>query len=195
MRLFRDKIFLLGKGGTNMRFGLLSGGVFWGLFLIFIGVLYTLRSIFNLNIPVLRTIVALFIIYIGVSMLINSGSARRNTVIFDERNMSNTDSQEYNIIFGTGVVDLSKVNIDSDVRKEIDTVFASSTIRVDPDIPARIVVNSAFAWAQMPDGNGIAFGQYTYVTKSYVPGEKHLEVKADVVFGELKIVEQKTDKD
>ena len=178
-----------------MRFGFLSGGVFWGLFLIVIGVLYTLKSIFNINIPVLRTVVALFIIYIGVSMLINSCPAKKNNVIFDERNMSNIDSQEYNIIFGTGVVDLTKVKLESDLKKEVDTVFASSTIKVDPEIPTRIVVNSAFAWAQMPDGNGIAFGQYTYLSKSYVPGEKHLEVKADVVFGEMKIVEQKANKE
>lgn len=177
-----------------LRIGFLTGGVFWGLFLICIGVLATLKSIFNLNIPLFRVAMALFIIYIGVSLLLHNGALQASNkpgVTYEQRSTPNNSSDEYTIIFGQGTIDLETLTAKgASGFRRVQTVFASGIIKVNPEIPARIRVNSAFAWAQMPDGNGVAFGQYTYLTKSFDPDKEYLDIEASVVFGELRIIEK-----
>ncbi len=55
-------------------------------------------------------------------------------------------------------------------------------------MPAKIIVNSVFAGARMPDGNTIAFGQYTYKSDSLKEDTSFLQVQANVVFGGLQII-------
>lgn len=175
-----------------MRIGFLTGGVFWGLFLILIGILYTLRSIFNWNIPIFRIVFALFIIYLGVSMLIGGSSPThpKRPDLQDHTPIIKSSSEEYTILFGQGTLDLAALAGEGRaVPKSMQTLFASGTLRVDPKIPIKVRVNAAFAWAQMPDGNGIAFGQYIYKTPSFDPEQEFIDIEANVVFGELKIVE------
>jgi hypothetical protein len=53
-----------------------------------------------------------------------------------------------------------------------------------------IRTNAAFASAEMPDGNSISFGNYSYKTKTFSPGTNYLEIEASVVFGKLSIIER-----
>lgn len=176
-----------------MRIGFLSGGVFWGLFLILIGVLSTLKSVLNWNIPIFRIVFALFIIYLGVSMLINNPPSQTESKpreAWDHPGVGDS-SEKFTILFGQGTLDLTRLAAERrEFPRHFETIFGSGVLLVNPDLPIKIKVNSAFAWAQMPDGNGIAFGQYTYVTRSFNPDKEYYELEADVVFGELRVVEK-----
>jgi hypothetical protein len=72
----------------------------------------------------------------------------------------------------------------------VNTVFGSGTIKINPDVPTLIEINSAFAGSRLPDGNAIAFGKYVYKNKSYSDTVKNLKVDASVVFGSLDIIEK-----
>lgn len=175
-----------------MKIGFFFSGVFWGVLLIILGISTIVKTVFNVNIPLFRTAFSLFIIYIGLTMLFNGFSfeTEKNTVLFSERKMNATNSfDKYNIIFGKGEVDFT-VRPPEYGRREVNIIFGSGIIRISSDIPVKIKVHSAFAAAFMPDGNQIAFGEYTYRTGSLKEEENYLEIEANVVFGSLQIIDR-----
>ncbi len=178
-----------------MKMGcLFCSGMFWGVLLILLGISIILKILFNITIPVFRIAFALLLIYLGVKILTGGfGIGRKkNTVLFNDSKIEYTESSdEYNVLFGKGVVNLSTVSLEKKtVEVKVNTVFAEGTIKINPALPTKILVNSAFAGARMPDGNVISFGNYTYKTKSFKENENYLKIETNVVFGSLKVVEQ-----
>lgn len=166
-------------------------GIFWGIFLIFLGFCAILKTVLHINISIFRIGFALFIIYIGVSMLVNGPRFRveENTVLFDTRKIVIDRKGEYNIIFGRGEIDLTSLPEQTGRRTEINVIFGEGVIKINPEIPMRIKVNSAFAGTKLPDGNRVVMGEYTYRTSNYTEGNEGLEIIANVVFGNLVFTE------
>lgn len=174
-----------------MRLGFIFTGTFWGVVLILLGVSAILKSVFNLNIPIFRVGFALLIIYVGVSILFNGFymEKKENVVLFDNRSVQAGSSEKHDIIFSSSVVDMTGLTIDGYQRQEVNTVFSSGELRINADIPTKIVVSAAFSSASMPDGSSITFGEQTYRNKAYKEGEPYLEIRANVVFGSLNVIE------
>jgi hypothetical protein len=176
--------------------GFIFSGVFWGSILILLGLSVIVRIVFNVHIPLFRVIFALIIIYFGIRVLVGGawcrGNCNANTVLFSDTKAELTkDSKEYNIIFGKGVVNLTDSSLASQKKKiKVTTIFGSGEIRINPDVPAIVRVNSAFAGAKMPDGNIISFGEYIYKTRSYSDKSDFVRIDATVVFGGLEITER-----
>ncbi|WP_132015455.1 LiaF domain-containing protein [Hydrogenispora ethanolica] len=182
---------LIRRYNPMVRFGFLFSEVFWGVFLIFIGIALVLKVLFNFNIPIFRLAVAFCLIYAGISMLVGGFGVTRssqNDIIFDDSELKVTEPKEnYNVIFAKGTIDLSQVTaVDSKI--EINTIFGAGTIRINPALPVKVTVNSAFAGARMPDGNTISFGNSTYYSPNYKEGEKFLAIDTNVVFGSLEFI-------
>lgn len=175
-----------------MKMCCLFSGLFWGVFLILIGLTIILKVLFNIGIPLFRIGFALLLIYFGIKILTGGPicSKGKNAVWFSESKIENTSSSDkYDIVFGKGVIDLSNVSLTSGtIKKEINTVFSAGVIKINPQLPTKIMVNSAFAGAKMPDGNVTSFGKYTYQSPNYKEGENHLEIAANVVFASLEII-------
>ncbi len=176
-----------------MRTCFIFSGVFWGAILILLGISIILRSLLNINIPLFQLLVAFFFIYIGISILAGGVCWRKypRTIVFEEREVEGKPHDRYDVIFGRGEIDLSKVSLEKgNVQVSVNTVFGSGVIKLNPQIPAEIKVDSVFAGAKFPDGNSIFMGRYTYRTKDFKKEENHLIVDADVVFGALEIRNQ-----
>jgi hypothetical protein len=176
--------------------GFLFNQVFWGALLIIIGVTVIIKVLFNIHIPLARIIFAFLLIYIGVWFLIGGQFGWRqhgNSIVFNDSQIIITkpSTEEYNVIFGKGAVDLTGITLDKGVTKvKLNIIFGSGVIKINPDIPTQIVVDSPFAAARMPDGNNITFGSgYAYNTKSFKDDQDYLLIKADVVFGGLEVIE------
>lgn len=173
-----------------MRTCFIFSGVFWGAILILLGISIILRSLLHINIPVFQLLIAFFFIYIGISILSRGFYYKKSpkTIVFEEREVEGKPHEKYDVIFGRGEIDLSKVSLEKgNVRVSVNTVFGSGVIRLNPQIPAEIIVSSVFAEAKFPDGNSIFMGRYIYRTKEFKKEENHLIVDADVVFGALEI--------
>ena len=92
-------------------------------------------------------------------------------------------------MFGKGTVDLRSNSVrDINGKINVDTVFGESVLLVDESIPMRIEIDAVFAGASVPSGNNMAMGSFVYTTRAYKAGEKFVDVKADVVFGSLRVV-------
>ena len=166
-------------------------GIFWGLFLVALGVWLIVRRSFPVRIPVIRILVAALFIWVGVRVLVgNPVVTDRNTAVFAPSAMtwSPDRSREYNLIFSSGTIDLANASLtDAGTRLQVNVVFGSGILRIDPQTPARIDMSSAFGEIQAPNGRSIAFGDTVYTTPAYKEGAPALQIHATAVFGRLVI--------
>jgi predicted membrane protein len=173
--------------------GFVFSGMFWGIVLILLGLSVILRVVFDVDLPVIRIVFAVVLIYLGVRVLVG-GSWRvespRNTVLFAESEVPVTpDDDEYRIVFGRGRFDLTGIVPAGASRSiTVETVFGNGVVRVKADAPIRIRASATFGSARLPDGNEVSFGATTWRSPAYREGEPFLDVRANVVFGALQIV-------
>ena len=166
---------------------------YWAGILILAGVLLILRNVFKLDLPVMGIIIPVIIISWGVSILVNSNRSSDNgssTVFSHNTTTEVNEGSQHSVVFGKGDYDLRKVK--PGVRVDIDAVFSTANVRIDPNVPMRIKISSAFASARMPDGAVSSFGERRFFTKAYQEGQPFVDVRCDVVFGDLRIIEDST---
>lgn len=178
--------------------GLLFSSIFWGGILILWGILTIISGIFNLHIPTFSIIIAFVFIYVGIMVLSGgfkvTGKADANTLVFSEGRMGYSDKNEdmeYNVIFGKGVIDLTKVQPDSQVNVKVHTVFGEGIVQISSDIPVKITANAAFGSANLPDESVTSFGKHIYKSANFNKDQKYLNIEADSVFGSLRIETRK----
>lgn len=164
---------------------------FWGIFLILVGVVFLLKQIFKIDIPVFRTIAGILFIYIGLTIMFGGSiSGSKSSVVFGNRNIYVTElKNEYNIIFGSGTIDLSDVVISGDKRIKINTIFSTSKIIINKNQPISIKSNAAFSSATMPNNLSHYFGNSTYMNNSE-NGSGHLEIELNTVFANSVVYEE-----
>jgi predicted membrane protein len=176
-----------------MRMGFLFSEAFWGVFIIIIGVSIVLKSVFGINLPIVKTAFAILLIYAGISMLAGGNKwyfkSDHNISFGNSKIKVDSLQKEYNIIFGSGVIDLTDLPLqEGRNRAKINTIFGSGVIQVHPDIPVVVRGDAVFASARFPDGRNTSFGDFTYRSPQFKEDGKYLEVEADVIFGSLEIV-------
>lgn len=123
-------------------------------------------------------------------------SCRRSskTTVFEEKKIEATTSTgKYDVIFGKSVIDLTGIELKEGVSKvEINTVFGSSVIKIDPAMPIKIRASSAFGSARTPDENMVGFGEHTYKSDSLkqTDTKNYLLILLNVVFGSAEVVKK-----
>ena len=179
-----------------MRMNFLFSPVFWGVVLILWGCAIVLNVLFHVNIPVFRILVALIIIFIGIQMIIGWKSNSWCYVHDDEHNIifgqstkqATPATKEYNIIFSNGEVDITEQDPEwVNSKLEINTIFGSGLIRINPEIPVKIVSSAAFGRISTPDNQQSVIGDHVYQTPVVKENQPYLLIKASVVFGNLEI--------
>lgn len=172
-----------------MNCGLFSG-VFWGFFLIIWGILVVLKNLLHLQIPVFKLIMGVFLVYLGISMLV--GGFKKSTgkdIIFSSSEVTaESDVNEHNVIFGSGVIDFSNLELSDTVREyEINVIFSSAELIINPAVPVFIKTSAVFASSKLPDGKSVYFGkgEYNSMQDSAI---KPIMIDANVVFGSLDAV-------
>lgn len=165
-----------------------SQSYFWGIFLIGTGVLMILKYQLKLNIALPRIIVGVLFLALGVSMLVGGfGVKTKSNMFFSEGTLEvNKPERDYNVVFGNMVIDLTNIPED-ELNKaiEINAIFGNTTIKLDPEIPTIIKLNSAFGSAATPDGTNITFGDHVFVTGE---GDPVLRIESNTVFGKTEFV-------
>jgi hypothetical protein len=172
--------------------GFLASGLFWGIVLCLLGVAMILKVAFNLDIPVFRIVLAGVLIVLGIRLLLGTSvrsGAIRNTIAFSEGEVRpGGDDKDVTVVFGHGRLDLTGIRPEDHKEPiEFTTVFGSSTLRLDPSVPTRVTLSSAFGGAKAPDGTQLAFGTYVYRTPGQTDEAPFLDIRATVVFGGLEI--------
>ena len=172
----------------------LFDGIFWGLFFVVIGVWIMVRRYVPVNIPLGRVIFALVFVYLGVRILISGPQIReRNTIVFSDTHMdwtTDTHGNDYNIIFSRGTVDLTGLTpAGGSVYKEVNVVFGTGTLKINPAVPMQIDMTGVFGTVRSPNGSSVSFRDTVYSTPAYRAGADAVRIKATAVFGTLYIDE------
>jgi hypothetical protein len=179
--------------------GFIFSGLFWGIVVILIGISIVITAIFpGIKIPIIQVLIAFFFIYIGIKILTGgfkapAGKVDQNNVIFNEGTMhygGDNPAKEFNVVFGKGTTRLADAQLNDGANPvKITVVFGEGIVEIDPSVPMIIHTSASFASSIMPDKTINSFGSYTYQSPSYSKDKKHLDIQANVVFGELRFEE------
>ncbi|MBL8994962.1 MAG: hypothetical protein JNM63_16560 [Spirochaetia bacterium] len=172
--------------------GFLFSGWFWGAVVVLIGVAIILKAVFDIDIPIFRIVFGVILILFGVRLIIGlqSGSPaskpRVNVFFNEERIRFDPAQKDYNVIFGSAEIDLREATAKNEGPIHINTVFGKTVVLLPAKVALKAVVNSAFAEARLPNGNrdGV-FGEVRYQSENYVEGKAGLDIRGNVVFGQL----------
>lgn len=173
----------------------MGAGLFWGLLLILIGLGIVIRVVFNVNIPVVKFVIAFFFIFIGIKLLVGNfhflnHRSDEDTTIFSESRIDGIDKEfkEHNIIFGSSTIDLRDVDLSSGSKEiNVNTIFGSCLIKLSEQTPVKIKADAVFGSARLPNGETAAFGSGNYESENFNRDTNYLYIKGDVVFGGIEI--------
>ncbi len=165
-------------------------GLFWGIILVLLGLSVILKSLLNIDIPVFKIVFAVILIYLGIRILTGSSLKTKNTIIFNRTRLSSqTDKDEVNIIFGSGLVDLRDlVDLKENTNREINIIFGSGRVILPENTSLLIKSDTVFGESRFPDGKTDFFGEYKYKNKFEEDGPT-LFLEINVVFGSLVVEE------
>lgn len=169
--------------------------MFWGVFFIAIGVILILNFVFGLNLPILRTLFAVFLIYTGFKILFgNFGMEFRKyksdtQAIFTESDFKYSEEKDnsFSTVFGHSRLDLTN----SDILKmrdsiEINTVFGSTRVKIPKDFPMKVKAEVAFGRVLFPTKEFNALGETTFTSDNFKSDLPYLNIKAHAVFGDIR---------
>jgi hypothetical protein len=168
--------------------------LFFGLLVVLIGISIVFEAIFQVHLPIVRIALGLFFIYLGVRFLTgrrwHDGETHMRGVFSDDSYApSGGNRVKHDVIFGRGVVDLTRLAHDgAEVRAEVNTIFGATIVKIDSAVPLEIEVSSAFAEARLPDQSVTAIGSLHYRPAGQKDAPR-LHVRLNVVFGSSQVID------
>jgi predicted membrane protein len=173
----------------------MGAGLFWGAFLLLLGIALIIKVVFQVDFPVFKVLVGIFLILLGIKVLFGrfvfpSHHFRPEETIFNERTYDDPESgKDYTVLFARGVYDFTNVDLSKgSFHTKISTVFGGTQIIIPRDAPVRIKADAVFAGAELPDGNTAVFGSSVYESESWSPDSASINIKMDVVFGGVQVI-------
>ena len=172
----------------------MATGIFWGVFLLLLGMVLIIKVVFNLDFPVFKVLVGVFLVLLGVKLLLGrfgpSWHGPTEHTVFSEQVYDTPEpDKEYSVIFAKGVYDFTGVDLSKGSYKtEISTVFGGTQIIIPREAPVRIKADAAFAGAELPDGHTAVFGTTVYESDNFSPDSAYIDIKVSVVFGGLQVI-------
>ncbi len=163
------------------------GSFFWGMIILLIGLGIILRA-FNIHIPLVRIFFGLIIILIGVKLLVGAtGTKVHSTTVFDDRHWSSTSrNRDFNIIFGTGEIDLTQVDtLQLAGKRDINVIFGSGTVLLSDKMHTQIDVSTVFGDVQLPSHDIGMFGTDSYTMNAEGDSLQTLRINANAIFGDI----------
>lgn len=166
-------------------------GIFWGIALIVLGIGLMARFMYNINFPWFRIFIAFIFIYAGLWLLLRPkfDLSSGNLILFSQGRLQYDEIQkDYTILFGSGSMDITNIAVTNTRSVEVNGIFSESVLRIARDVNFRIKADAAFASFSGPGGNSVSFGSQTYQPSWFDPGKPYLIIKANVVFGSMRVI-------
>ena len=165
-------------------------GLFWGIALIIIGAGLLARFAYQIHFPWFRILLAFVFIYAGLWLLLRprfecSGT---NFLLFSQGNLRfDTKQKDYTILFANGTLEIKDVDIPVTRAIEVNGIFSDSKIVISKNVNFRLKADAAFAGFYGPDGISTSFGTQTYQPPWFDPQKPYLNIKTNVVFGNMRV--------
>ena len=165
---------------------------FIGGFLILLGAAFFAEEIWQIDIPVFKLAIGFGLIMIGLRLIAKKDKDEFTTdeakVIFDDRPFdANFIRPSYSVVFGSSLADLSNLPLDENKVVVIKCVFGEFKVKINPKSNVQIISKAAFGSLELPDMTQYSFGDHLWRSSSFDPSQPTLTIRAEVVFGAIKI--------
>jgi predicted membrane protein len=169
--------------------------LFWGIVIILIGFSMILNHVFKVDIPFFKVIIALVIIYFGVSMLMGSFGVKvskqgEHTSVFTTQRIKSElidRDEEFNCVFGNMEIDLRHAEIRGNEHElEINSVFGSTKVFLPEGVRFRLKSSAFLGNVKTPTGNQSSIGE-SKTSLGDETAEKTIWIEANAVFGNIVI--------
>lgn len=171
--------------------------LFWILFLVVGGLGLIVIGAFGMKMPTGRWLFAVFLILLGIKLLVGEipdGIAERkwDDEFSDTLRAGGDQNKEINIVFQSGTILLDPGMIgDGTESFSVNTVFGITDLVVPDTLNVHILVDAVFSSCVFPDGRNLHFGSDDYVQENN-NASGTVNVRADVVFGTFRIRQENT---
>jgi len=176
----------------------LCSGVFWGSFVVLLGLSIILKELFHWDIPVFRLFFGVVLVGFGVRMILGTSCRPQRceggshpSVLFNNASFSpGPEGGKYDVVFGQGQVDVTGLGRpEKDVAVRLDVVFGEGRVVLKAGQPVEVRGSAAFGGIQTPSGNLPGFGDHLYRSAACQDGKPRVIVEAHAVFGGLVVEE------
>lgn len=163
----------------------------WTILLIIIVVIiiapHLLKFIFSVITILLFAAVILFILRGGGS---ESRYSKMEGMFMSGEVKATELHNKYDFNFSNAVLDCTELTVPlHDENIKIDVNFSKCVIKLNSNIPAIIRIDSSFSSVKLPNNTRLTFGEESYYTGAYKRGLPSFQIKVDVSFSYVKIVE------
>lgn len=168
-----------------------------GILVIVFGASIVLHALFDFDVPIFRTAAGIALLYLGVRVLAGAWMPAQRShdgheSVFAVTHFTPTDaasSRNYEVIFGRGVVDLTRLPASEDERVvQVDVIFGDAEIAIDRSMPVDVRGSAVFGEVRMPDRSSANFGAVRY--RDAGSGGAPLEIVVHAVFGTARVVQR-----
>jgi predicted membrane protein len=167
-----------------------KSGIFWGIALIVIGLLFLIKISFHIEVPIVRLLMASALVLLGIRMLTGRNAflkAKSNSVFGENHFVYSQGVRNYSTVMGEGRLTITTADLINDTYLEISCVMGSFIILVSPDIPLTIHSTSVLASFTNPKGHTSTIGSSEYIGKKQTPSQPALTIHASVVLGNMEV--------
>ncbi len=167
----------------------ITGSVISGIILLIIGFILLLANFLGIKVNFFRLFPGVALVILGMVILFGQFGGNHE-VIFDRKKIDLSEPfKEKNIIFAEGIMDLHDLPSPVSTKKiKLNVIFGSGRLILNPEIPSAIHASSVFGSLQLPDQSVNFIGSTEYRLGKIESGEPHLDIEANVIFGQLKII-------
>jgi hypothetical protein len=160
----------------------------WGILLIILGLSLIVKTVFGISIPFIRMALGGLFVYAGITLITGMSSysnKQTRTVMFKQETVhAQKQYKSYNILFGNGIIDLSRVAPKQLTKIEINVLFGLGVVKLSAHTATKIIAESFLGGLQLPDESVINWGKKQY-TFSGTNARPLLEIHAKAIFGNL----------
>jgi hypothetical protein len=161
--------------------------------LILIGFALLAKVILNIDFPVLKVIIGLFLVLAGIKIMFGDFrlwplKRAGNEILFRSGKIipGRDIKPEYQLVFSQATFDLSRLEpAEAMMELSLNSVFSNSTVHLPSGQPVAIRVDAVFASVKMPGRNTPVLGRGHYVSENFDPEAPHLSINVNIVFGSI----------
>ena len=169
----------------------ITGNVISGVILLIVGFILLLANYLEIKVNFFRLFPGIALLILGIVILFGQLGGR-DELIFDSKKIDLSEPfREKNIIFAEGIMDLNDIEYSGVSEKiKLNVIFGSGRLILNPDIPSVVHASSVFGSASLPGQSINLIGSTGYRTGKIQPDTPYLDIEVNVIFGQLKVVEQ-----
>lgn len=176
--------------------------MFWAVLFISIGVILIIQTVFKIDLPILKILFGIFLIYMGVKVIASSFGHRMSYFrvhkissdtesIFTQNEMklkkeNGEINRKFTTVFGNSNLDLRGLSAE-DLTQEIkiDNAFGRTSVITDLAVPIKAHVDTGFASVTIRGQKISSFGEADFQTPDYSADKPALQLDIDAAFGDV----------